>query len=102
MPVRDRKIAKSFYQSKFRSSNFQLKSRNGANAALCFTLVEPYAGEFERRRSASQRGVWGSVPPDPGSALTGKVATYKFSSFADVVITSITLNPSAYQLTPNK
>jgi hypothetical protein len=33
---------------------------------------EPYAGEFERRRSAFQRGGWGSEPPDPGSAPTSK------------------------------
>jgi hypothetical protein len=30
------------------------------------------AGEFEGRHPAPQRGVWGSVPPDPGSALTSK------------------------------
>ncbi len=40
------------------------------------TQVEPYAGEFERRRSASQRGGWGSVPPDPGSASARKAATH--------------------------
>jgi hypothetical protein len=34
--------------------------------------IEPYAGEFERRRPASQRGVWGSVPPDLGFAPTSK------------------------------
>ncbi len=50
----------------------QLKSRNGANAALRFTQIEPYAGEFERRCTASQRGVWGSEPPDLGSAPTSK------------------------------
>jgi hypothetical protein len=42
------------------------------NAALRFPQIEPYAGEFERRRPAFQRGGWGSVPPDPGSALTSK------------------------------
>ncbi len=29
--------------------------------------VEPYAGEFEGRHPAPQRGVWGKPPPDPGS-----------------------------------
>jgi hypothetical protein len=28
--------------------------------------TKPCAGEFEGRHSASQRGVWGSEPPDPG------------------------------------
>ena len=53
------------------------------------TQIEPYAGEFEkaatraprvprgfsesRQRSASQRGGWGSEPPDPGSAHTSNI-----------------------------
>jgi hypothetical protein len=31
------------------------------------------AGEFEGQRPAPQRGVWGSEPPDPGSAHTSKI-----------------------------
>jgi hypothetical protein len=42
------------------------------------TQIEPYAGEFERGRSPSQRGVWGSEPPDPGSASAKKIATHKY------------------------
>ena len=33
-------------------------------------MNNPYAEEFEERRSAPQRGVWGSEPPDPGFAPT--------------------------------
>ena|GEM_PF-3693323 len=40
------------------------------------TQIEPYAEEFEERRSAPQRGGWGSEPPDPGSAPTRKNETY--------------------------
>jgi hypothetical protein len=36
---------------------------------------------------APQRGDWGSEPPDPGSAPTKKIATYKYRSFADSPIT---------------
>ncbi len=36
-------------------------------SALRYTSAKPYAEEFEERRSAPQRGVWGSAPPDPGS-----------------------------------
>ena len=31
-------------------------------SALRYPISNPYAGEFERRRSASQRGVWGRNP----------------------------------------
>ncbi len=40
------------------------------------TQIEPYAGEFERRRPAFQRGGWGSEPPDPGSASARKIETH--------------------------
>jgi hypothetical protein len=33
-----------------------------------------------QRRPAPQRGGWGSVPPDPGSAPTRKVAAHKYIS----------------------
>jgi hypothetical protein len=39
-------------------------------SVLRIPQIETYAGEFERRRPAFQRGDWGSEPPDPGSALT--------------------------------
>jgi hypothetical protein len=39
-------------------------------SVLRIPQIETYAGEFERRRPAFQRGDWGSEPPDPGSAPT--------------------------------
>jgi hypothetical protein len=41
--------------------------KSGGDHALRLIQSNPYAGEFEGRRPAPQRGVWGSEPPDPGS-----------------------------------
>jgi hypothetical protein len=48
----------------------QSSSTNAKRATLL--TINPFAGESEGRRPAPQRGVWGSVPPDPGSAHTKK------------------------------
>jgi hypothetical protein len=65
---------------------------NGVNAAPRFLQIDPYAGEFERRRSAFGSGGLGvgatrvlevpsrssasRQPPDPGSASARKIATH--------------------------
>jgi hypothetical protein len=55
-------------------NNPQTDSHCEANAKrVKLPQIEPYAGEFERRRPAFQRGDWGSEPPDPGSAHTNKI-----------------------------
>ena len=68
-----------------RSNNCLITSNSNLKWSECrttprYTQIEPYAGEFERRRPAFQRGVWGSEPPDPGSAPTRKIATHKYTS----------------------
>ena len=47
-------------------------SLRGRRFALAFV---PRRFSKSRERSASQRGVWGSVPPDTGSAHTSKTRT---------------------------
>ncbi len=47
-------------------------------SASRISQIDPCAGEFERRHSAFQRGVWGKPPPDPGSTPPATLAKHNY------------------------